>query len=109
MIVNDCYIPFIQSQKRYTVLLGGAGSGKSIAAVQKVVARTLTEDGHRILIVRKVAATLRNSVYQNILDQIIDLGVYTEFVINKSEMRFTHLSGNEISYVGWTTPKRLNQ
>jgi len=107
MIVNDCYIPFIQSQKRYTVLLGGAGSGKSIAAVQKVVARTLTEDGHRILIVRKVAATLRNSVYQNILDQIIDLGVYTEFVINKSEMRFTHLSGNEIILCGMDDPEKI--
>lgn len=97
IVINDCYEPFFNSQKRYAVLLGGAGSGKSIAAVQKLIERILTEHGHRILCVRKVATTLRNSIYQTLQDQLINLGVISEFTINKSEMRFTHTpTGNEL-------------
>jgi len=107
MIVNDVYLPFIESEHRYAVLLGGAGSGKSIATVQKLCARILTEKGHRILCIRKVATTLRNSIYQNIQDQLIDLGVMSEFTVNKSEMRFTHKSGNEFILAGMDDPEKI--
>ena len=107
MIVNDAYIPFFESKKRYAVLLGGAGSGKSIATAQKLVSRILTEKSHRILCIRKVATTLRNSIYQNLQDLIIDLGIASEFTINKSEMRFTHISGNEFILAGMDDPEKI--
>src|ERR1039458_3018559 len=107
MIVNDAFIPFIQSTKRYGVLLGGAGSGKSRAAVQKVLIRTVTEKGHKILCVRKVAKTLRNSIYQELIDMISANGMAREFRVNKSEMRFTHESGNEILLAGMDDPEKI--
>ena len=108
MKVNKAFIPFIKSKKRYAVLIGGAGSSKSFSTVQKIIARILTERKHRFLCVRKVAATLRNSVFQTFIDRLIEYGFYSEFVINKSEMRLTHLlTGNEIILAGMDDPEKI--
>lgn len=108
MKVNEIYITFLKSKHRYAVLLGGAGSGKSIAAVQKIILRITTESGHRILCVRKVATTLRNSIYQTLVDQFSYYGILDEFTINKSEMRFTHNpTGNEILLHGMDDQEKI--
>ncbi len=72
--VNNCYIPFLHNENRYAVLKGGAGSGKSIAAIQKIILRTTTERNHRILCIRKVATTIRNSIYQLLIDKLLEYG-----------------------------------
>ena len=106
--VNEVYLPALNSQHRYLVMKGGAGSGKSIAAVQKIILRITTEPKHRFLCVRKVATTLRNSIYQLLVDKIIEYGIYQEFNINKSEMRFTHLpTGNEILLHGMDDQEKI--
>ena len=87
---------------------GGAGSGKSIFAVQKIILRITTEPKHRILCVRKVATTLRNSIFQLFVDKLIEYGIYSEFNINKSEMRFTHgPTGNEIILHGMDDQEKI--
>jgi hypothetical protein len=106
--VNNCYIPFLHNENRYAVLKGGAGSGKSIAAVQKIILRTTTERNHRILCIRKVATTIRNSIYQLLIDKLLEYDIYSEFTINKSEMRFTHNpTGNEIICAGMDDPEKI--
>jgi hypothetical protein len=106
--VNDCYIPLIPNDSRYLVLFGGSGSGKSVFASQKVLIRLTTENKHRFLCIRKVANTLRSSVYQRFYDLISDWGLMPEFEINKTEMRFTHRpTGNEILMVGLDDVERL--
>ena len=106
--INRCYQSALLSQHRYLVLKGGAGSGKSIAAVQKIILRITTERKHRILCVRKVATTLRNSIYQLFIDKFIEYGIYSEFTINKSEMRFTHQpTGNEIILHGMDDQEKI--
>ena len=62
--LNDSYLDFLENEQRYAVLIGGAGSGKSVSVTQKILIRVLTEKGHRFLLLRKVKATLRNSVFQ---------------------------------------------
>jgi len=106
--VNDVYLPYYTSDKRYLVLYGGSGSGKSVFASQKILTRATTEKKHRFLCIRKVANTLRSSVYQRFFDLILDLGLMSEFDINKSEMRFTHRpTGNEILMVGLDDVEKL--
>lgn len=105
---NKAYKQALISKHRYLVLKGGAGSGKSIAAVQKIILRVTTERGHRILCVRKVATTIRNSMYQLIIDKLVEYGIFSEFVINKQEMRFTHTpTGNEILCSGMDDPEKI--
>jgi hypothetical protein len=108
MEVNEVFISFLESKHRYAVLLGGAGSGKSIATIQKLILRITTEKNHRILCVRKVARTLRQSIYQGIIDLITAYGISHEFEINISEMRFTHkLTGNEIILAGLDDSEKI--
>lgn len=84
------------------------GSGKSIFTVQKLILRVTSEDKHRILCVRKVATTLRNSIYQLLIDKLSEYGIYNEFTINKSEMRFTHNpTGNELILHGMDDQEKI--
>lgn len=106
--VNKVYIPFLESQKYYAILMGGAGSGKSIVAHQKILIRLTTESNHRFLAIRKVKTTIRSSVYQLFSDLIQFMGLNREFLINKTEMRFTHLlTGNEIICAGLDDPEKI--
>lgn len=57
-------------RSRFLHLFGGAGSGKSQFASQKILLRTQQERGHRILVLRKVARTLRHSVFARLKAQI---------------------------------------
>lgn len=71
---NDRYLPLYHNRSRYLALMGGAGSGKSVFAAQKLIYRILTEGGHRILVIRKVAATLRHSVYALLRETVGNFG-----------------------------------
>lgn len=59
-VTNKCYIPLYTNNDIY----GGAGSGKSRFVGQKILFRVLTEEKHRFLITRKVAKTMRESVFR---------------------------------------------
>ena len=83
---NPAYYPLFWDKNRYLVLFGGAGGGKSYFVAEKKLIRTMAEPGHRILIVRKVARTLRRSVFQLFKDYIFRWGVNNLFTINKSDM-----------------------
>ena len=108
MNINRAYKEALLSKHRYLVLKGGAGSGKSVFTVQKLILRVTSEDKHRILCVRKVATTLRNSIYQLLIDKLIEYGIYNEFTINKSEMRFTHNpTGNELILHGMDDQEKI--
>lgn len=97
LIVNDKYIPLIENQSRFLVLYGGSGSGKSKFAAFKVIKRILSEKGHKILALRKVATTVKDSIYAELIEAIEDHDVLNEFRINKSEHSFLHLpTGNQV-------------
>src|SRR3990167_4041565 len=59
--VNESFYPMLGDQHRYLNLIGGSGSGKSVFVAQKKIYRIASEPGHRILVIRKVAKTLRES------------------------------------------------
>lgn len=106
--INDVYIPYYNNSDRYLVFWGGSGSGKSVFASQKILLRCIGEEKHRFLCIRKVANTIRSSIYQRFYDLISSLGLMGEFDINKSEMRFTHRpTGNEILMLGLDDVEKL--
>ena len=57
-------------EERYLIMYGGAGSGKSYHSALKIIQRCLNEKGHRILLVRKVARTIK-SVFKIIYDILL--------------------------------------
>ncbi|MBC7765567.1 MAG: PBSX family phage terminase large subunit [Hyphomonadaceae bacterium] len=108
--VNHVYLPFFQSHKRFAVLYGGAGSGKSYAVAQKIIVRMMAEDGHNILCVRKTGASVVKSQYPLLLGVIRDFGLKEHFEIHKSQGREKitfRPKGNQIIFSGLDDVEKL--
>lgn len=107
-ILNDVYVPLLEDKHRYLALYGGSGSGKSHFACQKLLYRTIAEEGHRFLVMRKVARTLRTSVFQLFLDYIYGWKLYDLFHINRSDMSLKFKpNGNSILFAGIDDPEKM--
>ncbi len=105
---NKKYLSLYKNKSRYLVLYGSAASGKSYFVSQKIIYRILIEKNHRFLIVRKVARTLRHSVFQSIIDLISDWNIIQLFHINKSEMTITYKPTNgSIIFLGVDDVEKL--
>lgn len=105
---NDWYYDIQESRERYLLGYGGSGSGKSYGFAQRIIERITTEPGHRILCLRKVARTIRDSTYTLLKDIINDFEETDNFTINKSELSFTfNQNGNQIITAGLDDPEKL--
>jgi phage terminase large subunit len=104
---NDTFMPLYADRSRYLVLKGGAGSGKSIFAGRKVLERMTSECAHRILVLRKVARTLRESCYAQLNGQIAAHYDGAAFKIHHGDMRITHANGSQILFAGLDAAEKL--
>ena len=84
--INHAYKSSLDYNGRYLVLYGGAGSGKSYFAAQKILFRFIFENNHKILLVRKIARTIRNSQFALLKSIIYDSGIGKEFRIKNSDL-----------------------
>jgi phage terminase large subunit len=89
--VNDCYIPLYENQSRFLILPGGAGSGKSLFVADKIVHRTLCEENHKFLCLRKVGDTVEDSIFAELSAAIETRQAMHEFRINKTKHSFYHI------------------
>ncbi len=106
--INDHFYKFLDDESRYLVLFGGAGSGKSVFASQKVVSRIVSEPGHNFLVVRKVAKTIKKSVFTEIKARLIEWNIYNQFTINKTDYSFIHNgTKSEITCTGLDEPEKI--
>lgn len=96
------------SRARHKLIYGGAGSGKSWAAAQHIILRCLAERGHAILVVRKVARTLRGSVFKRILAAAAAMGVsgMMHSTVNPLEIYFP-ATDSYILFAGVDDPEKL--
>ena len=104
---NPKFRPLLFVKNRYLVLMGGGGSGKSIFAGEKVLARVTSEPGHRWLVCRKVARTMRESVFRQLTAQAKDNYPESKFKINKSEMVLEFSNGSQIIFAGLDDTEKL--
>ncbi len=88
------------------IVYGGAGSGKSHAIAEKTMYRLTTEQGHKILIARKVASTLKNSVWALMLVKIEAWGLTKLAKINKTD-KTIDLFGNTLLFAGLDDAEKL--
>ena len=107
---NKCFLPLFFDEHKHLVLKGSAGSGKSIFAGRKILERCVTESGHRMLVVRKVAKTLRESCFDQLKKQA---NLYYEKEIKKipqgksSDMYLQFQNGSEIIFAGLDDVEKL--
>lgn len=102
---NRAFVPLFFDEHRYLVLKGGGGSGKSIFAGRKVIERCACESGHRILVCRKVARTLRESCFQQLVGQCSDMDIPVK--VNRSDMAIAFPNGSAILFAGLDDVEKL--
>ena len=60
---NPCFREVDRSQKRYIVMKGSAGSGKSVDTAQNYLLRLMQDKGRNLICIRKSDITNRDSTY----------------------------------------------
>lgn len=105
--MNVAYKPIVKDKNRFKVIYGGAGSGKSVFVAQWLVLKCLEEPGHRFLVVRKVARTLRYSTFALIKQIIAETELTGYFDINKTDMTITCNNGNQFIFLGLDDVEKL--
>ena len=92
---------------RFLNLYGSAGSGKSIFASQKILRRACEEKGHKFLVIRKVASTIKDSVFAEISSRIGEWGLEGHVHINKTDRTFHFDNGSSIVCKGLDEPEKM--
>jgi len=107
-VINPVYYPLLWDAKRFNVLYGGAGSGKSVFAAQRYVYRMVTKRGHNIMGVCKVDKANRDSTFAQ-MNQVINMwGLRDVFhvTINPLSITCKH-NGNQMLFRGLDDPEKL--
>jgi phage terminase large subunit len=103
-VTNKIYQPLYDNTNRYLVLWGGGSSGKSYFAAEKIIYRMMVETPHKILCVRKVGKTLRDSMFAELKRVCHEWGVAKLFKFPKGVTSELYIqcraNGNEIIFVG---------
>lgn len=104
---NAAFYPYLKDyDHRFEVYYGGAGSGKSYFIAQKIVAKSLVYN-RKALIMRKVGSTLKDSVWQLVLDTLSSLGLLQYCNVNKSIFTIELPNGSILLFKGMDDSEKI--
>lgn len=88
---------------------GGASSGKSHGVFQKIVIKALKnwKKPRKILVLRKVGATVRDSVFADVQSTLSYFGILNMCKINMSAFRIELPNGAEFIFKGMDNPEKI--
>lgn len=91
---------------RFEVYKGGAGSGKSYGATQKVYLKAL-KSKRKVLVIRKVQRTIKHSIWTVILNHIRATGYFDYCKINKSDFEIELPNGSIFIFKGLDDEEKI--
>lgn len=101
---NPCFREVNQSQKRYIVMKGSAGSGKSVDTAQNYILRLMQDKGRNLVAMRKSDVTNRDSTFAELTGALYRMfgDSYTRYWhINRSPLSLTCRSNkNQVIFRG---------
>lgn len=107
---NPCFKEVDRSDKRYIVMKGSAGSGKSVDTAQNYILRLMQDKGRNLVAMRKSDITNRDSTFAELTGAIYRMfGDKAEqyWTINKSPLKLTcKANGNQIIFRGMNDDKQ---
>lgn len=107
---NPCFKECDRSKKRYIVMKGSAGSGKSVDTAQHYILRLMSEKGRNLVAMRKSDITNRDSTFAELTGAIYRMfGENAEkyWKINSSPLQITcKANGNKIIFRGMNDEKQ---
>lgn len=88
---------------------GGAASGKSHGVVQKVVLKALKNWKYprKILFLRKVGATVKDSIFEDVIIRLSEWGLLPYCKVNKSNYEITLPNGSVFLFKGMDNPEKI--
>lgn len=98
--INIKYKRLFTTDKRYIVLMGGRGAGRSTVASQYANAKLTAPEYFRCAIMRYILGDIRNSIYREIKDRAEENGIIDTLAINDSGMIIEY-GQNTINAVGF--------
>lgn len=102
--MNTCFKEVDRSTKRYVVMKGSAGSGKSVDTAQNYILRLMQDKGRNLVAMRKSDITNRDSTFAELTGALYRMfGDETEkyWKINRSPLSLTcRHNGNQIIFRG---------
>lgn len=106
-LFNDAYYPYLLDYShRYEVYYGGAGSGKSVFIAQKLVIKALRQK-RKILVVRKVMGTQKDSCWQLIIDILTKFKVMDYCSMNKTNFMIELPNGSQFLFKGLDNQEKI--
>ncbi len=107
-VFNKAFIHLLDCIKRYLVLYGGAGSGKSFFVVERYIYKCLKSKMFNLLVVRATGKSNRDSTFALFKQVISKWKLSKYFKINESDLRIKCLlNGNEIIFSGLDDVEKL--
>lgn len=107
---NPCFKEVDRSDKRYIVMKGSAGSGKSVDTAQNYILRLMQDKGRNLVCIRKSDITNRDSTFAELTGAIYRMfGDQAEryWQINMSPLKLTcKANGNQIIFRGMNDDKQ---
>lgn len=107
---NSCFKAVNRSNKRYIVMKGSAGSGKSVDTAQNYILRLMQDKGRNLVCIRKSDITNRDSTYAELTGAIYRMfGDKAEayWTIKQSPLQLTcKTNGNQIIFRGVNDEKQ---
>ena len=106
-LFNKSYLPYLTDySKRYEIYYGGAGSGKSKYITQKLIFKCL-KSKRKVLVLRKVNRTTKNSTFQLLLDTLSDWNIYDKCKVNKTDFSIQLPNGSCFICMGLDDQEKL--
>ena len=106
-LFNDVYFPYLLDySNRYSVYYGGAGSGKSVFITQKLLVKACRSK-RKVLIIRKFGTTLKDSVFQLVVDMLKKWHIYDSCKINLSTYTITLPNGSVFLFKGMDDSEKI--
>lgn len=106
-LFNEVYYPhLLDYSNRYEVYYGGAGSGKSVFIAQKLLVKACMKK-RKVLIIRKYGTTLKDSVFQLIVDMLKKWCIYDSCKINLSTYTITLPNGSVFLFKGMDDSEKI--
>lgn len=106
-VFNKAFRHLIHCTKRYLVLYGGAGSGKSYFIGERYIYKILNNKICNILVVRNTSKSNRDSTFALFKQIIIKWKLTDIFRFNESDLRIKCSNGNEIIFAGLDDVEKL--
>ena len=92
--------------KRIEVYYGGAGSGKSFGATQKILLKALKYK-RKVLVIRKIQRTIKDSIWALLISHLHASGFYDACRVNRSDFEIELPNGSIFIFKGLDDPEKI--